>query len=57
MKLKPIYYGYILLATMLVVQCTSSKKLLEQGNYYGAVIKATEKLRKSPNNKKAKTAL
>ncbi|MEQ9440889.1 MAG: hypothetical protein RIG62_17715 [Cyclobacteriaceae bacterium] len=55
--MKPIYTLSILLAMIFVVQCTSSKKLLEQGNYYEAVIKATEKLRKSPNNKKAQAAL
>ena len=55
--MKLIYNLYIVLAVLLAVQCTSSKKLLEQGNYYQAVMKATEKLRKSPNNKKAQTAL
>jgi hypothetical protein len=48
---------FILIVAFLSVQCSSSKKLLENGNYYQAVLKATEKLRKSPGNKKAKVAL
>lgn len=37
--------------------CTSSKKLLERGDYYGAVLTAIDKLQKSPNNSKARQAL
>lgn len=37
--------------------CTSSKKLLERGDYYGAVVTAVDKLQKSPNNSKARQAL
>ena len=37
--------------------CTSSKKMLEKGDYYGAVLTAVEKLQKSPNNSKAQAAL
>lgn len=55
MKVK--YSLFILIVAFISVQCSSSKKLLENGNYYQAVLKATEKLRKSPGNKKAKYAL
>lgn len=55
--MKANYYIFILIIAFLSVQCSSSKKLLEQGNYYQAVIKATDKLKKSPRNKKAQAAL
>ncbi len=33
--------------------CSSSKKSFESGNYYNSVMQSVNKLRKSPNNKKA----
>ncbi len=41
----------------IVISCTSSKSLYEKGNYYEAVMRSVEKLRKSPNNKKEREAL
>jgi len=46
-----------ILTSALVVSCNSSKKLYEQGNYYEAVMRSVEKLRKSPNNKSSREAL
>ncbi len=49
----------IWLLCMLAVSlsCTSSKKLLKRGNYYEAVVAATDRLKKSPGNNKAQDAL
>jgi len=41
----------------IVISCTSSKSLYESGNYYEAVMRSVEKLRKSPNNNKEREAL
>jgi len=37
--------------------CSSSKKSFESGNYYASVMQSVSKLRKSPNNKKARETL
>ncbi|MEO9968054.1 MAG: hypothetical protein ABJF11_19835 [Reichenbachiella sp.] len=37
--------------------CNSSKKMLQRGNYYQAVMSSIEKLRTSPNNDKARNTL
>ncbi|MEO0330132.1 MAG: hypothetical protein AAF223_00380 [Bacteroidota bacterium] len=55
--MKVAYYFLLALLVILSVQCSSSKRLLERGNYYEAVMEATDKLRRSPKNKKAQTAL
>jgi len=41
----------------IVISCTSSKSLYETGNYYEAVMRSVEKLRKNPNNKSEREAL
>jgi len=41
----------------IVISCTSSKTLYETGNYYEAVMRSVEKLRKNPNNKSEREAL
>ena len=46
-----------LVISFIVVACTSPKKLLEKGNYYQAAIHSVEKLKKNPNNKKARETL
>jgi len=51
------YFFFGCLALCWLAACTSSKKLLERGDYYAAVFKAVDKLQKSPNNKKARSAL
>ncbi len=37
--------------------CSSGKKALQKGDYYEATLKAVERLRQSPNNKKARHTL
>lgn len=37
--------------------CNTAKNLYEKGNYYQAVLRSVEKLKKSPNNKKAQETL
>lgn len=52
--------SYILLTLItgsLLVACNSSKNLYEQGNYYEAVMRSVEKLRKNPNNKNSREVL
>ncbi len=48
---------WLLCMLALSLSCTSSKKLLKRGNYYEAVIVATDKLKKSPGNDKAQHTL
>ena len=46
-----------ILISTLFFACASPKKLLEKGNYYDAVLLSVEKLKRNPNNKKAKETL
>jgi len=46
-----------LLLTILFKACTSPQKLLEQGNYYDAVILSVEKIKKNPDHAKARETL
>jgi len=46
-----------LLLTIFLKACTSPQKLLEQGNYYDAVILSVEKIKKNPDNDKARETL
>ncbi len=41
----------------IIFSCSSGKKALERGNYYEAVVKAVERLRKNPDNKKSRETL
>ena len=53
-------YGYlaILLISLLIFNgCSSGKKSLQRGNYYDAVMKAVNRLRSKPNQKKAQETL
>lgn len=43
----------IVFFSAIILSCSSSKKALERGNYYDAVIKAVGKLRKNPDHKKS----
>ena len=47
----------VIVSVLVLNSCRSAKKSLEHGNYYQASIYAIQKLRSSPNNKKAKAAL
>ena len=50
--------GYLFpLLLLVVLSCTSGKKALEHGNYYQAVLEAVERLRSSPENKRAAAVL
>ena len=40
-----------------IISCTSPQKMLDQGNYYQAVIMSVEKLKSNPNNEKAMATL
>lgn len=53
-------YNLLALALLFVFtlnSCRTGKKAYQHGNYYSSVIQSVEKLRKNPNNKKARTAL
>ena len=41
------------IATILLVSCSTGKKDLQRGDYYSAIIKAVERLKSAPENKKA----
>lgn len=49
---------YFVLFTLLILQaCSSGKSALSHGNYYEAVLESVNRLRSSPDNKKAKAVL
>jgi hypothetical protein len=53
-------YNLLVLALLFIFtlnSCRTGKKAYQKGNYYSSVIQSVEKLRKNPNNKKAKIAL
>jgi len=54
-SLKVIIYTFILFVGL--IACNTGKSLYEKGNYYQAVLRSVEKLKKSPNNKKAQETL
>lgn len=43
---------YLLILVIILSSCTSSKKLMQKGNYDGAINKAVKELRKNPENTK-----
>jgi len=50
----------ILLPTLfllLIISCTSPQKMMDQGNYYNAVISSVDKLKSNPNNEGAQETL
>jgi len=56
MKQVKIIFGVVLMAA-LMTGCGSSKKMLQQGNYYAAVMESIKHLRSSPENKKQQQVL
>lgn len=48
---------FVMFGLLLVGACGSHKSMYEKGNYYEAVMRSVEKLRKSPNNKSARETL
>ncbi len=49
--------AFFLIFLFIISACSSGKKALQKGNYYEATLKAVERLRQSPNNKKARHTL
>src|SRR5882757_7439458 len=49
--------AFITLAGSLLFSCSSGKTAYKHGDYYDAVLEATERLRHSPDNKKSKEVL
>ncbi|MCG8318856.1 MAG: hypothetical protein MI921_05105 [Cytophagales bacterium] len=54
---KYLYPGILLTFILLSTGCSSGKKSLQRGNYYDAVMKAVNRLRSKPNQKKARETL
>jgi hypothetical protein len=54
-----IFSSRIILALGILnlIACSSGKRMFEKGNYDGAVMQASQRLKQSPNNTKAKTTL
>lgn len=52
-RLLPLFF----LTILLLSACSSGKKALTRGDYYSSVLKAVNRLRQSPNNKKAAETL
>jgi flagellin-specific chaperone FliS len=50
-------YLFALLLTLLLAACSTGKRALERGDYYESVTKAVNRLRATPNNKKAREAI
>lgn len=48
---------WILVLGLVYVGCSSGKNILEKGQYYDAVLQSVKRLRKSPDNRKAKSTL
>lgn len=49
--------AFLLIFLFIISACSSGKKALQRGDYYEATLKAVERLRQSPNNKKARHTL
>ncbi|MEQ9426318.1 MAG: hypothetical protein RJQ09_17970 [Cyclobacteriaceae bacterium] len=52
-----INYSIIFIITLIIAGCSSGKKALEQGNYYDAVMKSVDRLRKNLGHDKSKSTL
>lgn len=57
MKIRLPIFALLCLSILLSSSCKSGKKAFKQGNYEEAVFSSLERLRKSPNNNRAKEAL
>lgn len=55
--IKTCFWIWLVFVLSINYSCTSSKKLLKRGNYYEAVMSATNRLKKSPGNDKAQQTL
>jgi len=54
--MKTIFY-YLTILSLIMNACSSGKKALEQGNYYDAVLKSVDRLRKNTGHDKSKSTL
>lgn len=50
-------FFYLSFFLLLTLACTSPQKMMDQGNYYDAVISSVEKLKSNPNNEGARETL
>lgn len=57
MKQNKSIFLIVLLVIVGLISCNSSKKMLESGNYYQAVMQSVDKLQSNPDNKKAREVL
>ncbi|WP_291722110.1 hypothetical protein [Bernardetia sp.] len=57
MKLDSTKFLHLFILLFIISACSSGKKALQRGDYYDATLKAVERLRQSPNNKKARQTL
>jgi len=55
--MKPILYRVTFLIPLVLLGCISGKKAFQRGNYYQSVLQSVQRLRKAPNNKKARATL
>lgn len=51
------YSAFFVFIFLVISACSSGKKALQRGDYYDATLKAVERLRQSPTNKKARHTL
>ena len=50
-------FFYLSFFLLLILACTSPQKMMDQGNYYSAVISSVDKLKSNPNNEGARETL
>ncbi len=51
------YSASIFISTILLLGCSSGKKLLERGDYYQSVLQSVERLRRNPDHRKSSETL
>lgn len=55
--MKKVYLLLLLIFPLVFFNCSSGKKAFESGNYYQAVMKSVNRLRKNPDHKKSRNIL
>jgi len=55
--MKQLNYLFMLVIIVVLSNCSSGKKTLEQGNYYQSSIQAVERLRRNPSHNKSREVL
>jgi len=51
------WIGFTILVMLVTLSCSTGKKALQKGDYFTAVVKATDRLKSDPDNKKATNVL